>query len=132
MALCHALGHLPDLLLSPSPHTHRHTWQFLLLLRTTWPSFHSFPVLCAFPPQGPGTYFPSAGNDLSSQASLTPRLSHFFRTHPPTKFFTVCGSNQRHSHGDGRISELVLTCAYQESHSFLVLNISMQLNEGWV
>lgn len=77
-------------------------------------STHS--LFSAFPPQGPCTYFPSAWNDLSSQASLTLRLSHFFRTHPPTKFFPVCSSN----HSAMVMAEFQSQCSHVHTKSYIV------------
>lgn len=118
-AICHALGHLPDLLLSSSP-PHSQALIAVPSLPQDHPSFFSLlPCSLRLPP--PGTLH------LLSICWKWPFLLGFtdslalslLQEHPSTQFFNVCGSNQRPSHGDGRISELVLTCAYQSYIVFL-------------
>lgn len=87
----------------PSPHTHRYSHNSVFFSSgPLWLCFHSLHVLCVFLPSFLALTFHLSEMIFPLLSCFTDsvHLSHFFRTYTPTKFFLVCGTNQRRSHGD--------------------------------
>lgn len=135
--LCDRLLYHPVLLPLPLsiPHTHGHTHSSAFSSSEP-PGLLSTPDMCpvsSFLRDLALTLHLFRMNFPLFLASLTLFTSaHFFRAYSPTKCFLGSGTKQRHSHGDVRISWLLLRCVHCELRYFLVLKISLHLIKGGV